>query len=124
MVVVRRVIMRVVGRSMFGDAQFKRWYENAKRGSWINADNLARRVGLVCEWLKVSPQQLLKLDESSRNNLVLDLVTRRQALDSALPLPHQEGLHRLFLFKEMSKKSENTNRYVMIDAGRDKGVNI
>ncbi len=57
------------------DKDVRRWYNNVKEGSQTTADTSIRRLGLFCEFVNKTPQDLLKLDEKERNDLLVDFVS-------------------------------------------------
>ncbi len=56
------------------DASIKRWYSNTAEGSQITADTGLRRLGLFCEFMKITPQEILKLDDTQVSDLLMDFV--------------------------------------------------
>jgi len=60
------------------DEGVKRWYDNVARGSNVTADVYLRRLGNFCHDLKLTPQRLLKMDESKLYNILLDTVSKME----------------------------------------------
>ena len=56
------------------DPDVKRWYNNTKEGSQTTSDTSIRRLGLFCEFVGKSPNELLKLNDKERNDLLVDFV--------------------------------------------------
>lgn len=61
-------------QSLLNDKDVKRWYENVARGSPIAADVQLRRLGNFCASRKVTPKDLVRLEETQLCNLLLDTV--------------------------------------------------
>lgn len=57
------------------DAGVHRWYNNVARGSKVTADVYLRRLGNFCEARKLTPKQLISMDEREIKDLLLDFVT-------------------------------------------------
>jgi len=60
------------------DEGVMRWYNNMARGSEVTADVYLRRLGNFCHDLKLSPQSLLKMNESELYDTLLDTVSRME----------------------------------------------
>jgi hypothetical protein len=61
--------------SLLNDREIKRWYDNLRRGSAVTADVYLRRLGHVCNELRLNPQQLIRMNESQLYDLMLDTVS-------------------------------------------------
>lgn len=57
------------------DQDVRRWYNNVKEGSQTTADTSIRRLGLFCEYVNMTPKELLKLNEKERNDLLVDFIS-------------------------------------------------
>ena len=57
------------------DPDVKRWYNNIKEGSQTTSDTSIRRLGLFCEFVGKSPNELLELNDKERNDLMVDFVS-------------------------------------------------
>jgi hypothetical protein len=60
---------------LLDDADFRRWYENLKRGSVVTAHHWLRRVGHVHEKFGKSPKQIASMDQKQATDFLLDLVS-------------------------------------------------
>ena len=60
---------------LFEDADVKRWYDNTARGSRVTADVYLRRLGSFCDHHKITPKNLVKMDQKERFDLLLDFVS-------------------------------------------------
>lgn len=60
---------------LFGDADVKRWYDNTARGSRVTADVYFRRLGNFCYHHKITPKELVEMDQKERYDLLLDFVS-------------------------------------------------
>ena len=56
------------------DKNLRRWYENMSRGSPTTADVYLRRLGNFYETYKITPQELIKMEEKRISDLLLDVV--------------------------------------------------
>lgn len=61
--------------SLLNDRAISRWYDSLKRGSRITADVYLRRLGHICSKLKLTPQQLIGMNESQLYEMMLDTVS-------------------------------------------------
>jgi hypothetical protein len=57
------------------DANFKRWYENTKRGSPAAADERLRRIGLVCRTFDTTTQRVAKMKPKDATAFLMDIVS-------------------------------------------------
>jgi integrase len=57
------------------DADIKRWYDNNARGSRVTADVYFRRLGGFCDRNKITPKELVNMDQRERFDLILDFVS-------------------------------------------------
>ena len=63
---------------LLNDENIKRWYHNVCRGSDITGSIYLRRLGNFCEKHKITPQELIKLDQRKIYDLLLDMVTEME----------------------------------------------
>ena len=63
---------------LLDDQDIKRWYQNVARGSQITADVYLRRLGNFNNELKLSPKELLKMDDKELSDLLMDFVGERE----------------------------------------------
>lgn len=61
--------------NLLKDPDVKRWYNNVKEGSQTTSDTSIRRLGLFCEFVNMTPRDLLSLSEKERNDLLVDFVS-------------------------------------------------
>jgi integrase len=67
--------MRKTYAELLNNTQVKRWFENIARGSIATAEVYLRRLGNFCENYKISPQEMLKLNQEQLYTLLLDVVS-------------------------------------------------
>lgn len=60
------------------DKSLKRWYDNVARGSLVTADVYLRRLGHLCRDIKITPQNLIEMNENQLYDLLLDIVSRME----------------------------------------------
>jgi integrase len=60
---------------LFDDADVKRWYDNTARGSRVTADVYLRRLGSFCDGHKITPKELVKMEQKERFDILLDFVS-------------------------------------------------
>jgi hypothetical protein len=58
------------------DSDFKRWYENHRRGSPVVAEEKLRRIGYVCRNFNLTPGSLASMKSKEATNLIFDVVSR------------------------------------------------
>ena len=63
---------------LFGDDNFRRWYENVARGHESTARNYLRNTGKLCEIIGMSPGDLIKLPQVQRDDTILDYIAARE----------------------------------------------
>ena len=64
--------------TLLTDKNLKRWFDNVSRGSEVTADVYLRRLGHLCNDLKITPQQFLEMKEEQLYELFLDIVSRME----------------------------------------------
>jgi hypothetical protein len=65
-------------KPLLKDKNLKRWYDNVARGSLVTADVYLRRLGHLCKDLKMTPQNLVEMNEDQLYNFLLDIVSRME----------------------------------------------
>ena len=61
-------------RRLLEDADFRRWFDNTRRGSPATADEWLRRMGFIHKTFGKSPQELASMSVKDATNFILDLV--------------------------------------------------
>ncbi len=61
-------------KDLLEDADFKRWFDNVKRGSVSYAYESLRKVGYLCSKYGKTPRQMAAMGRKQATNFVLDLV--------------------------------------------------
>lgn len=64
--------------TLLADPDVRRWHENLARGSRATADVNLRRLAAFCDSIRVSPHDLLKLDEKALHDRFLDFVASEE----------------------------------------------
>lgn len=64
---------------LFEDENFRRWFQNVKRGSTNTAHEWFRRFGRIHKTFKVLPQDLVKMGDKKAGDFLLDMVTQLEA---------------------------------------------
>jgi len=65
-------------KPLLEDKNLKRWYDNVARGSVVTADVYLRRLGHLCNDLKMTPQNLTEMNEDQLYDFLLDIVSRME----------------------------------------------
>jgi integrase len=65
-------------KGLLDDKKLKRWFDNVSRGSQVTADVYLRRLGHLCNDLKMAPQELVAMNEAQLYELFLDIVSRME----------------------------------------------
>ncbi|MEO9320400.1 MAG: site-specific integrase [Nitrososphaera sp.] len=60
---------------LFDDENFKRWYENVKRGSTNTAFEWFRRMGMIHKRFNVLPKDIARMNQKRASAFLLDMVT-------------------------------------------------
>ena len=63
------------GKVLFKNKEVERWYRNLARGSIITADVYLRRLSRFCEETKLSPEDLVSMDEKKLTDLLQDYIS-------------------------------------------------
>lgn len=66
------------GKALFKNKEVERWYKNLSRGSVITADVYLRRLSRFCEETKLSPDDLVKMDDKAATDLLQDYVSSHE----------------------------------------------
>jgi integrase len=69
---------RIEYKPLLEDKNIKRWYDNVARGSLVTADVYLRRLGHLCNDLKMTPQNLIEMNENQLYDFLLDIVSRME----------------------------------------------
>jgi hypothetical protein len=64
---------------LFKDENFKRWYNNVKRGSANTAYEWFRRMGRIHKRFKVLPDDLVKMGDKKAVEFLMDMMTQLEA---------------------------------------------
>jgi len=62
-------------RYLLDDADFRRWFNNVKRGSVVTAHEWLRRMGLIHKRFGRSPKEIASLSTKNATNFILDMVS-------------------------------------------------
>jgi len=62
--------------SFLEDPNFRRWYDNLARGSFLTAKERLRRLGLLHKQFGVHPNDLAKMSAMEARGWILDVVTK------------------------------------------------
>lgn len=60
---------------LLDDSDFRRWYENVKRGSVVTAHHWLRRIGYVHAKFGKSPKDVANLDQKQATAFLFDIVS-------------------------------------------------
>ncbi len=71
-----RLRRHAANQALLRDNDVRRWYENNKRGAAATADSYLRGLGVFCERTGVTPQQLVKMSNKVRDELIEDYVPK------------------------------------------------
>ena len=66
------------GKVLFKNKEVERWYRNLARGSIITADVYLRRLSRFCEETKLSPEDLVSMDEKKLTDLLQDYISSHE----------------------------------------------
>ena len=66
------------GKLLFTNKEVERWYKNLSRGSVITADVYLRRLSRFCEETKLTPDDLVKMDDKAATDLLQDYVSSHE----------------------------------------------
>lgn len=66
-------------RSFLDDVDFKRWFENVKRGSVVTAHEWFRRMGYIQKRFGKNPKDIASLSPKDATNFILDVVSALEA---------------------------------------------
>ncbi|MGC8699338.1 MAG: site-specific integrase [Candidatus Acidifodinimicrobium sp.] len=66
------------GKALFKNKEVERWYRNLARGSIITADVYLRRLSRFCEETKLSPEDLVSMDEKKVTDLLQDYISSHE----------------------------------------------
>ncbi len=66
------------GKVLFKNKEVERWYRNLARGSIITADVCLRRLSRFCEETKLSPEDLVSMEEKKLTDLLQDYISSHE----------------------------------------------
>ncbi len=65
-------------KDMLKDPHIKRWYDNVARGAETTADVYLRRLRGFCRQMNISPLDIVKMEEKSISDLLMDFVASEE----------------------------------------------
>ena len=74
----RAVEMEPKYGALLENREFRRWYENVARGHETTARNYLRCLGKLCDLVGHSPQEIIKMPQRERDDLILDYIAGRE----------------------------------------------
>jgi hypothetical protein len=76
---VQRELARSPYVYLLDDADFRRWFQNVRRGSVVTAHEWLRRIGYIHKRFSKSPKEIASLSSKDATNFILDVVTALEA---------------------------------------------
>ncbi|MBX8638688.1 MAG: site-specific integrase [Thermoplasmata archaeon] len=64
--------------ALLENKEFRRWYENVARGHESTARNYLRCLGKLCGLVGRSPQEIIKMSQRERDDMILDYIADRE----------------------------------------------